>query len=105
MASNKNEREQILEIRQDEIKHFQQFEQIYFSLTGERPHPKITEECPNNYLNGLESALQDEQKTVDFYLNISDEAPNQFIRETFRRVVSDEQNHAVWFLYFFSKNK
>ncbi len=105
LASKENEQNQILEIRQDEIRHFQQFIQIYVSLTGKQPQPKIIEECPNVYLNGLEFALQDEQRTVDFYLEIADDATNQYIKEVFRRAAADEQNHAVWFLYYFLKNK
>ena len=104
-TSNQTEKERILEIRQDEIKHFSQFEQIYVSLTGRKPQPNIVEGCPDVYLAGLEFALQDEQKTVDFYLEISDDTTNQHIKEVFRRAAADEQNHAVWFLYYFSKNK
>lgn len=46
---------------------------------------------------------QDEQRTVDFYLEIADETTNQQVKETFRRAAADEQNYAVWFLYYFSK--
>lgn len=105
LASSEGVRKQILEIRQDEVKHFQQFVQIYGSLTGRQPEPKVSEKCPNTYLNGLEFALKDEQQTVDFYLEISDEATNQFVKDAFRRAASDEQNHAVWFLYYFVKAK
>jgi rubrerythrin len=105
LASSEGVRKQILEIRQDEVKHFQQFVQIYGSLTGRQPEPIISEKCPNTYLNGLEFALKDEQHTVDFYLEISDEASNQFVKEAFRRAAADEQNHAVWFLYYFVKAK
>ena len=105
LASSEGVRKQILEIRQDEAKHFQQFVQIYGSLTGRQPEPIISEKCPNTYLNGLEFALKDEQHTVDFYLEISDEASNQFVKEAFRRAAADEQNHAVWFLYYFVKAK
>ncbi|KFN02285.1 ferritin-like domain-containing protein [Bacillus clarus] len=105
LAQEVGERNQILEIRQDEIKHFQHFVQIYINLTGKQPQPKIIEECPTLYLSGLEFAIQDEQKTVDFYLEISDETTNQYVKETFRRAAADEQNHAVWFLYYFAKAK
>ncbi|MEK4620406.1 ferritin-like domain-containing protein [Bacillus sp. FSL K6-0273] len=104
LAPQGNERNQILEMRQDEIKHFQQFVQIYVSLTGQQPQPKTTEVCPDTYLNGLEFALQDEQRTVDFYLEISDDTTDTSIKETFRRAAADEQNHAVWFLYYFFKS-
>ena len=53
----------------------------------------------------MEFALKDEQQTVDFYLEISDEATNQFVKEAFQRAAADEQNHAVWFLYYFVKAK
>jgi rubrerythrin len=105
MASNQKERERILEIRQDEVKHYQQFVRIYQSLTGRPPQPKISEECPTVYEKGLEFAIEDEQKTVDFYLEISDTATDPFIKEAFRRAAADEQNHAVWFLYYYSKVK
>lgn len=105
LTSNEKEKKRILEIREDEVKHFKLFGQIYTSLTGRQPQPKVNEECPNVYLHGLEFALQDEQKTVDFYLEIADETTNQYIKESFQRAAADEQNHAVWFLYFFSKAK
>ncbi|EJR52718.1 hypothetical protein IIM_03034 [Bacillus cereus VD107] len=100
-----NERNQILEIQQDEIKYSHQFVHIYNLLTGNNPQPQITEECPTLYLNGLEFAIQDEQRTVDFHLEIADESTNQQIKETFRRTAADEQTHTVWFLYYFSKYK
>ncbi|MGG0301245.1 ferritin-like domain-containing protein [Bacillus albus] len=105
MAPNAMERNQILEIRNDEIKHFHQFVQIYTNLTGQQLKPQITEECPNTYLQGLEFAIQDEQKTVDFYLEIADETSDAQLKELLRRIAADEQNHAVWFLYYFVKTK
>ncbi|MED0989963.1 ferritin-like domain-containing protein [Bacillus nitratireducens] len=105
MAPNEAERKQILEIRNDEIRHFHHFVQIYTNLTGRQPKPQITENCPNTYLQGLEFAIQDEQKTVDFYLEISDEAADESMKELLRRIAADEQNHAVWFLYYFVKSK
>ncbi|RBW67321.1 ferritin-like domain-containing protein [Bacillus taeanensis] len=103
MAPTEEEKNRIREIRQDERRHFQQFTQIYSRLTGRQPQPKIIETCPNKYKNGLEFAIQDEQKTVDFYLEIAEEAQDPFIKEVFRRAAADEQNHAVWFLYYFTK--
>jgi rubrerythrin len=105
LTSNENEKNRILEIRQDEIKHYNQFVQIYVGLTGRQPQPKIAEGCPDIYLEGLEFAIQDEQKTVDFYMEVSDDSTNKHIKEVFRRAAVDEQNHAVWFLYYFSKRK
>ena len=100
MAPNETERKQILEIREDEMKHFQVFSQIYINLTGYQPTPKVTETCPDSYKAGLEFALVDEQKTVDFYLETADGAADRSVRKAFRRAAADEQNHAVWFLYY-----
>ena len=105
MAPNGTERKQILEIREDEMKHFQVFSQIYINLTGYQPTPKVTETCPDSYKAGLEFAIVDEQKTVDFYLETADGAAERAVRKAFRRAAADEQNHAVWFLYYMVKNK
>lgn len=103
IAPNEEERKQILEIRKDEIAHYQTFTQIYISLTGAQPTPRITEACPTNYVDGLEFALKDEQHTVDFYLDIADKAHDPYIKEAFKRASADEQNHAVWFLYYYTR--
>lgn len=89
LASNEKEKSRILEIRQDESKHFQQFEQIYTRLTGRKLQPKISEECPGVYLNGLEFALQDEQTTVDFYMEVADGTSDRTIKEAFRRAAAE----------------
>ncbi|MGE7765068.1 ferritin-like domain-containing protein [Peribacillus sp. NPDC096540] len=100
LAPDEKQRKQIIEIREDEVKHFQSFAQIYTSLTGVQPQPKVTEPCPESYKAGLEFAIRDEQETVDFYLEVADGAADRSIRKAFRRAAADEQNHAVWFLYF-----
>lgn len=105
LAPTQKEKNRILEIRQDEIKHLHHFTQIYVNLTGKQPMPKMTEQCPNTFKEGLEFAFVDEQQTVDFYLEISDRANDPQIKEAFRRASADEQNHAVWFLYYLSKKR
>lgn len=102
-APTEEERKQILEIRKDEISHYKAFSQIFVAMTGAQPNPRIIETCPTNYKDGVEFALKDEQATVDFYLDIAEKAHEPYTRETFRRAAADEQNHAVWFLYFFTK--
>ncbi|MGI8316250.1 ferritin family protein [Halobacillus mangrovi] len=102
-APRADEARQIREIRQDEIRHFQDFSQIYTSLTGQKPSPQLTEECPADYRKGLETAFVDEQKTSDFYLDIADRAKSSKVQDVFRRAAADEQNHAVWFLYYLNR--
>ncbi|HET7615554.1 MAG TPA: ferritin-like domain-containing protein [Bacillales bacterium] len=103
-AGNDKERERIQEIRQDEIHHYRTFAQIFMQLTGRQPSPQITEECPKGYCQGLAFAVEDEQKTVDFYNEIADRARDPHIHSSFARAALDEQNHAVWFLYFYTKH-
>lgn len=103
VAPTKEERDQILEIRKDEINHYQVFTQIFISITGTQPNPYITESCPQSYVEGLHFAFRDEQETVDFYLEIADKSQDPCIKERFKRAAADEQNHAVWFLYFSTK--
>ncbi|OLN21290.1 rubrerythrin family protein [Domibacillus antri] len=99
-APNTAIKNQILEIRQDEIRHFKMFSYLYSSLTAKQPSPQITEQCPANFKSGILAAFKDEQETVDFYNEIAGKTNHLFIKEQFRRASADEQNHAVWFLYF-----
>lgn len=69
--------------------------QIYTSLTGAQHKFKIIGECPENYLNGLELSLKDEQNTVDFYLVISDDITDPYSKNMFRRIAANEQNYAM----------
>ncbi|MCP1092610.1 cupin domain-containing protein [Bacillaceae bacterium OS4b] len=104
-APTQDERNKILEIQKDERRHLEEFSGIYTNLTGRQPTYKITEECPEKYRAGIEFAFKDEQEAVDFYLDIADKAQDTFIKERFRRAAADEQNHAVWFLLYFSINR
>ncbi|MCM3595576.1 ferritin-like domain-containing protein [Metabacillus idriensis] len=105
MAKNEEEKKQIMEIRNDEIKHYQTFAAIYQSLSGMQYNPKQTEECPGDYYVALTAAFKDEQETVDFYLDIAENASSPYIRKQFKRASADEQNHAVWFLYYLMQNR
>ncbi|THE13193.1 rubrerythrin family protein [Bacillus timonensis] len=105
MAPSNDERDRIMEIRKDEVRHLEEFSRIYTNLTGKNPSYQLIEKCPNTYKAGLEFAFKDEQETVDFYLEISDKAQDPNIKERFRRSAADEQKHAVWFLSFFNHPK
>jgi rubrerythrin len=105
MAPNEEQRTRILEIRQDEERHYRMFTRLYRALTGTTHSPKLGEPCPSEYIAGLRAALVDEQQTVDFYHEIADRSQTPAVREQFRRAAFDEQNHAVWFLYFYTLNR
>lgn len=99
-APNSEVKKRILEIRSDEMRHYQMFAGIYSSITGAQPSPELTEKCPNNFTDGVLAAFISEQETVDFYHQIARKYNIPMIRETFMQAAEDEQNHAVWFLYF-----
>ncbi|MGG4039920.1 ferritin family protein [Heyndrickxia ginsengihumi] len=91
---------QINEIQNDELRHYQMFSNLYTLLTGQHYSPQIIGKCPPNFQNGVLAAFKDEQKTVDFYNEVARKTDNSSIKETFLQASVDEQNHAVWFLYF-----
>lgn len=73
------------------------------NLTGRQPSAQMTEPCATEYRSGVEAALKDEQETVDFYRELADSAQDPYVKEQFLRAAADEQHHAVWFLYFYTK--
>lgn len=99
IAPGTREKDRILEIREDEIRHYRLFSQIYYRLSGRQHSPQLSEECPSEYRAGLNFAFHDEQETVDFYYRIAERASDPAIKESFRGAAADEQNHAVWFLH------
>ncbi|MDD9148718.1 MULTISPECIES: ferritin-like domain-containing protein [unclassified Sporolactobacillus] len=104
-AKSEREKRQIAEIRNDEIRHYRIFSSLYLQLTGQAYTVHQTEMCPNTYPEGLRHAIEDEQNTVDFYLESGDKAQNPQVRSIYYRIAKDEQQHAVWFLYFYTLNK
>lgn len=100
LAPNAGIKKRILEIRSDEIRHYHTFAQIYYSITGSQPTPIITEPCAKDYKSGVLAAFIDEQETVDFYHKIARKYSDNNIKNAFTHASADEQNHAVWFLYY-----
>ncbi|MDR9743730.1 ferritin-like domain-containing protein [Paenibacillus taichungensis] len=105
LAPSEVEKARILEIRLDELEHLQKFTAIYVSLTGTQPTVQISSDCPSEYFAGIDYAFSDEQNTVEFYSQVADQANDPYIKESFRRAATDEQRHAVWFLYYLTKHK
>ncbi len=99
-APNPKIKKRILEIREDEIRHYQMFSHIYFCLTGQYYQPKNPAPCPKTFREGINHAFHDEQETVDFYHGMARKIQDPWISHAFSDAASDEQNHAVWFLYF-----
>ncbi|SKB05191.1 ferritin-like domain-containing protein [Sporosarcina newyorkensis] len=97
-------KDRILEIRNDEIRHYETFWYLYISLTGQEPIPQIIKQCPSDFKDGVAAAFIDEQETVDFYHDVARKTDNQAVKNALTQASADEQNHAVWFLYFLNHN-
>ncbi len=100
MAPNPTISKKILEIRKDEMRHYETFSHIYFCLTGQYYCPKEPNTWPKSFKEGIDHAFHDEQETVDFYHEMARNVPDPRISDAFAKAAADEQNHAVWFLYF-----
>ena len=100
LAPNEEVRKRILEIRRDEMRHYQGYANTYMYLTGQQPSPKMTEQLPKSFKSGVLAAFKDEQETAEFYNRVARETTIPFISHQFRSDASDEQTHAVWFLYY-----
>lgn len=100
IAPDEATRKRILEIREDEIQHYQHFSYVYMSLTGKQLYPQVTEPFPQHFKSGVNAAFIDEQETVSFYYKVARHTDDPYIMTLFERAAMDEQKHAVWFLYF-----
>lgn len=103
LAPTAAERAQIGEIIADEQRHVQQLSKMYTLATNRQPTLRHIEECPKSYRAGLEAAIVDEQKASDTYRDLAERMMSFPMRELIVRIASDEQNHAVWFLYFLQR--
>lgn len=100
LAPNEETERRILEIRQDEMRHFEAFAHAYMSLTGLPPSPEITADMPTSFKAGVRHSFLDEQETTEFYHRAARESQIAYVSHLFNTASMDEQNHAVWFLYF-----
>lgn len=103
LAPNEDVKKRILEIRKDEMRHYQGFAYMYTSLTGQHPSPQITEPLPLNFKSGILTAFKDEQEAVEFYHRVARQYTIPYISNQFSSNALDEQNHAVWFLFFINQ--
>lgn len=100
LAPNEATKKRILEIRQDEMRHFQLFSHVFLCLTGYEPSPELTATMPTSYKDGIHHSFLDEQETTEFYHRMAREAAMPYLQHVFNTAAMDEQNHAVWFLYY-----
>lgn len=93
-------------IRDDEIKHFAMFTQLYYDLTGMSP-PQVSNETftpPENYCNGLAHALLGEQNAVRKYRQILYAMQNRVHINIMTEIITDEIRHGILYNYLYTSN-
>jgi rubrerythrin len=102
LAPNLEDRQTILDIRQDEMEHYNWFTTLYTQLTGKKP--QVTQgPLPSTFEEGIKFAIRDELETVHFYQETAFKTNDRRIRMLFMRASFEEQRHASWFQYMWMK--
>lgn len=110
MMENAYDPEIIKQIRfayDDEIKHYEMFQQIYFQLTHRRldiPLPREIEKY-DNLMQAVQSSIEGENEAVDLYREIFALMQNKQMRDMVYEIITDEQEHFGRFIYLYSMLK
>ncbi len=105
-APSKKEKDIIAGIRDDEMKHYQMFRQIYSELTGQML-PSVQEtpfEQPVSYCAGLQKALMGEQNAVTKYRKILYAMRDRRHINMLTEIITDELRHLGLYNYLYAKN-
>lgn len=106
VAPGAREREIILSIRNDEIKHLEMFREIYRDITGTNPTPLGSEEFtkPANYRAGVDEALFGELAAVEMYRKIYFGLKTRKHRDMLFEIITDELKHASKYNYLYTRS-
>lgn len=105
-APSEEDKEIIGGIRDDEIKHFGMFRQIYQQLTGQTlpPPENVTFEPPASYCEGIMRAIRGEQNAVIRYRKILFALQDRVQINMLVEIITDELRHGILYNYLYSKN-
>lgn len=104
MTNNPMVRKQIEFAYDDEIKHYEMFQKIYYELTGEKidiPLPTNVEKY-NTLMEAVQSSIEGENEAVDLYREIYSMLINKHMRDNLFEIITDEQEHFGRFIYLYS---
>lgn len=106
VAPSDEDKNIISRIRDDEIKHFQLFRQIYFDLTGQvlPPPGNVTFEQPASYCAGIARAIKGEQGAVVRYRQILFAMQSRVHINMLTEIITDEIRHGILYNYIYSRN-
>ena len=105
-APSEEDKEIITGIRDDEIRHFSLFRQVYYQLTGQMlpPPQDVTFEIPASYCEGVKRALRGEQNAVRKYRRILYALQDRVQINILTGIITDEIRHGILYNYLYSKN-
>jgi len=106
VAPNEADKNIIRSIRDDEIRHFSLFRQVYYMLTGKiLPQPKeVKFTKPASYCEGLKRALNGEQAAVKKYRGIYFALQDRTLMNVLFEIITDELRHGILYNYLYSRN-
>ena len=108
-APNVEEKNIITSIRDNEIKHFDMFHQIFYDITGEMI-PALEEDNeiqfnpPASYCEGLKQALYGEQNAIQKYRQILFAMQSRVHINMLTEIITDEIRHGSLYNYLYAKN-
>lgn len=105
-ASNEEDKHIISSIRDDEIKHFKLFNEMYFQLTSKNIAQQANKQfvAPKSYCEGLKRALFGELKAVEKYRYIIYATQSSYHINMLIEIITDEIRHSSLFDYLYTKN-
>lgn len=106
-AIDQEDKEIIMSIRDNEIKHNKILRDVYYSLTGTSlPQPRQTNEMgAQTYIQNLKKALMGEIEAADKYRKILVAMPDKQNMFHILEILVDELRHADKYNYLLTKNK
>jgi len=107
MTDDPEEIKQIKFAYDDEIKHYEMFQQIYSELTHRRldiPMPKEIEKY-DTLMDAVQSSIEGESGAVDLYRDIFALLDDKQMRDMVFEIITDEQEHFGRFIYLYSMLK
>lgn len=106
-APNAEQKDIITSIRNDEIRHYQLYRQMYQQLTGQEV-PMVPEEefvPPASYIEGIKKAIFGELKAMEKYRIIRAGLPYPEYRDVVFEILTDELKHATLYNFLYTENR
>jgi len=106
IAPDEKEADIIEHLYEDETKHLSKFRMIFEMTTGKEPDIKSVKTLDfDNYIEGIEQAILDELEAYEFYRDIYLSSNNPIVKEIFFEAFTDENEHAAYLNYLYTRNK